>query len=103
MGPLPKALREQVWKAYYGDSFSKKCYVRWCENVITPFSFEAGHNIPRSKGGSDSLDNLRPICQNCNKSMGNQYTIDEFSELSQRCSNAWEKFRYVKGTVRSHP
>jgi 5-methylcytosine-specific restriction endonuclease McrA len=95
MKKIPKALREQVWKCYYAEAFKKKCWVKWCENTITPFSFEVGHNIPKSKGGSDSLDNLRPICSNCNKSMGNMYTIDEFSDLSERCSNAWEKFRFV--------
>lgn len=96
MGVLPKALREQVWKNYYGETFGKKCYVKWCENMISPFNFEVGHNVPRSKGGSDSLDNLRPICSNCNKSMGDRYTIDEFSSLSDRCSNAWDKFRFEK-------
>jgi hypothetical protein len=61
---------------------------------VTPFTFEVGHNVPRSKGGTDNLDNLRPICSSCNKSMGNQYTIDEFSDLSARSANFLERFRY---------
>jgi 5-methylcytosine-specific restriction endonuclease McrA len=54
--------------------------VTWCPVRITPFSFEAGHNVPYSRGGMTTLENLRPICMLCNRSMGNKYTIDEFSK-----------------------
>jgi 5-methylcytosine-specific restriction endonuclease McrA len=88
---IPLALREQVWLLYLGDKhFKQKCLVQWCENFITPFTFEVGHNIPESKGGLTDIDNLRPICSKCNKSMGDDYTIDEFSELSKRTSKLWE-------------
>ena len=91
---IPLALREQVWLVYLGDKVLKhKCQVKWCENTMTPFTFEVGHNIPESKGGKTSIDNLRPICSKCNKSMGDTYTIDEFSELSNRSTNRWECFR----------
>lgn len=79
---IPKALRQQVWIKHYGKVyFENKCYISWCKNIITPFNFEVGHNIPYSKGGSDDISNLRPLCSSCNKSMGNKYTIDEFNIL----------------------
>ena len=79
---IPKALRQQVWINEYGcDLFKNKCYVSWCNNIITPFNFEVGHNIPYSRGGTDKIDNLKPICSLCNKSMSNKYTIDEFIDL----------------------
>jgi 5-methylcytosine-specific restriction endonuclease McrA len=91
---IPLAMREQVWLVYLGDkNFKQKCNVKWCENMITPFTFEVGHNHPESKGGKTCIDNLRPICSKCNKSMGDSYTIDEFSELSDRSTNQWECFR----------
>ena len=91
---IPLALREQVWLLYCNDKYFKhKCKVTWCENMMTPFTFEVGHNIPESKGGETSIDNLRPICSKCNKSMGSDYTIDEFSELSKRTCKLWECFR----------
>lgn len=77
---IPKALKTAVWLTYVGRKFEAKCYVSWCKTVITPFSFETGHNVPESKGGQTSLGNLRPICSQCNKSMGNRFTIDEFSK-----------------------
>ena len=97
---IPLALREQVWILYLGDrQFKHKCNVKWCENMISPFNFEVGHNIPESKGGATNIDNLRPICSKCNKSMGNTYSIDEFSELSKRTINHWECFRMCPGSV----
>ncbi len=77
---IPKALRNTVWINNCGEVFRSKCKVAWCTNVMTPFDFETGHNVPESKGGTTTLDNLRPICSQCNKSMGNRYTIDEFSK-----------------------
>jgi len=100
---IPKALREQVWRVYCGETFNKKCNVNWCENIITPFTFETGHNIPESKGGTLDIDNLRPICSNCNKSMGSSYTIDEFSDLSQRSSKLWECFKFTPSKPHSPP
>ncbi|NBP66081.1 MAG: hypothetical protein EBU66_15645 [Bacteroidetes bacterium] len=78
---IPKSLREQVWNTYNHFKYFAKCKVKWCTNKITPFNFEVGHNIPESKGGQTDIENLRPICSACNKSMGNRYTIDEFSKL----------------------
>jgi len=80
---IPKALREQVWRVYNSTNYNASCYVQWCSNIVTPFNFEVGHNIPESKGGTLDIDNLRPICASCNRSMGDRYTIDEFSALSQ--------------------
>jgi hypothetical protein len=76
---IPKALREQVWLHSLGPQFSAKCKIPWCENTITVFDFQCGHNIPESKGGTTTIDNLIPICSRCNGSMGNHYTIEEWS------------------------
>jgi 5-methylcytosine-specific restriction endonuclease McrA len=76
---IPKALREQVWLKCMGETFDGKCKVGWCKNRINVFDFQCGHNIPESKGGKTTLDNLLPICTRCNISMGSQYTIDEWN------------------------
>jgi 5-methylcytosine-specific restriction endonuclease McrA len=80
---IPKALREQVWIAYAGRVFERKCLVSWCQNKITAFDFHTGHNIPESRGGATDISNLRPICARCNLSMGSQYTIDTWNQLSE--------------------
>jgi 5-methylcytosine-specific restriction endonuclease McrA len=81
--PIPIALREQVWIHKMGRVFEGKCPVTWCQNTITVFDFQSGHNIPESKGGKTDLENLIPLCGRCNLSMGNQYTIDEWSKMSE--------------------
>ena len=77
---ISKKLREEVWLKYFGKTFSSKCPIQWCTREISVFSFEVGHNIPESKGGRTTIDNLIPICGDCNRSMGDRYTIDEFSK-----------------------
>ena len=93
---IPKALREQVWISWVGKKFCNKCSVTWCENIISVFDFECGHNVPESKGGATDINNLRPICGKCNRSMGDEYTIDEFSALSapKHARHLWECFKY---------
>jgi hypothetical protein len=92
--PIPKALREQVWATYIGNTFEGKCMVTWCKNRITVFDFQSGHNIPEAKGGPTTLENLRPICSRCNTSMGSQYTFDQwcttFSKI--QVNRTWAEF-----------
>jgi hypothetical protein len=78
---LPKRIREVVWNTYNGETYSSKCYVPWCNNIINVFNYQVGHDIPESKGGTYNIGNLRPICSNCNLSMGNKWTIQEWGKL----------------------
>jgi 5-methylcytosine-specific restriction endonuclease McrA len=38
------------------------------------------HIIPKSLGGDNSLDNLRPMCLYCNSARGNALTVDDIME-----------------------
>ena len=78
---ISKKLKEEVWIKHFGEIFSAKCPISWCSHKITVFCFEAGHNIPESKGGRTAIDNLIPICGECNRSMGDRYTIDEWNAI----------------------
>jgi 5-methylcytosine-specific restriction endonuclease McrA len=76
---IPLAVRQSVWVKQFGRVFQHKCFVSWCHRILSCFDFEVGHNIPESKGGTLDLDNLYPICHQCNTGMGNQYTILDWS------------------------
>lgn len=93
---IPRALREQVWLLHVGPKFQTKCKVSWCTNVINVFDFQCGHNIPESKGGKTDVDNLLPICARCNQSMGNQYTIDEWTKRFSPPASRWYKWACPK-------
>ena len=81
---IPKRIRELVWTTNNSETFSTKCFVTWCENKINVFNFQVGHDIPESKGGTLDIDNLKPICSNCNLSMSNKYTITEWCKLIKK-------------------
>ena len=92
---IPKALREQVWINRMGKHFSGTCSISWCENDINCFNFDCGHNIPESKGGPTNLENLIPICRNCNIGMGNRFTIDEWDK-KYKVPLKWYQISYWK-------
>jgi len=79
---IPVALREAVWIHRQGRVFQGKCLTTWCPNIITVFEFQCGHDIPESKGGPLTLENLYPLCSRCNLSMGDRYTYKEWCDLS---------------------
>ena len=93
---IPLALREQVWIHHFGETYKHKCSVTWCTTIMNVFNFECGHNVPESKGGSTDISNLQPICSKCNKSMGNTYTIDEFSKIANPAQNPFSCFRMCR-------
>lgn len=67
---ISKSLRQLVWNRYIGARYGiGKC---WCcrSTLINAFSFECGHVISEADGGETNLQNLRPICSLCNRSMG---------------------------------
>ena len=46
------------------------CTLRYA-GICTETATTADHIVPRSQGGSDQLDNLRPACRPCNQHRGN--------------------------------
>ncbi len=79
--PIPVAIREATWVLRCGRVFEHKCLTTWCPNMLTVFEFQAGHDIPESKGGATKPENLYPICARCNTSMGNRYTFQEWCAI----------------------
>jgi hypothetical protein len=54
-----KRIRPFVWRKSDG-----RCW--YCGCKLDPWKFHIDHFEPRSKGGSDKLENLVPTCPNCN-------------------------------------
>jgi 5-methylcytosine-specific restriction endonuclease McrA len=75
---LPKIIKSLTWDKYIGKERGiGPCYV--CAKDIDSKHFELGHIQAKAKGGSDEIDNLRPICSLCNKSIGTK-NMDEFKK-----------------------
>lgn len=77
---VPSTVKRIVWNTYIGENIGKgKCYC--CKLTdITQLSFHCGHIVSVINGGSTEIDNLKPICQNCNCSMGTK-NMDEFINI----------------------
>lgn len=73
---LPATVRTSVWNITFGvDSNVEQCYC--CSTgKITRANFHCGHITSRNCGGSDDIDNLKPICAHCNLSMGAHNMFD---------------------------
>lgn len=75
---IPKKVRIMVWNKYIGkEKGIGDCYC--CGEEIHSMDFHVGHIVAVANGGSDKIDNLRPICSCCNKSMGTE-NMDEFKK-----------------------
>lgn len=99
---IPRALREQVWLISVGKLYEKKCIIDWCNNMMNVFDFHVGHNIPESKGGSTTIENLKPICSRCNSSMSNNYSIEEWSKMGKETNKESGK-ESGKDSGKKHP
>tara|TARA_Y100000389_G_scaffold25043_1_gene21761 strand:+ start:302 stop:1018 length:717 start_codon:yes stop_codon:yes gene_type:complete len=84
---IPKALKIAVWNKYIGEEIGKtKCYC--CELTdITQSKFHCGHILAEANGGDLHVDNLKPICESCNKSMGTSNMLDFKTKLISTNNN----------------
>lgn len=76
---VAKVLKDNVWNKYIGIKIGQTNCLCCKTNKISQSNFHCGHFISESKGGKTDIDNLRPICSNCNLSMGAQ-NMDKFME-----------------------
>jgi len=74
---IPATIKRLVWNTNIGEMIGKsKCLC--CNSTdITQMSFNCGHIVAEANGGDTIVSNLKPICQNCNSSMGTK-NMDEF-------------------------
>jgi len=64
---IPKSIKNKVWTKYF-KNIEGKCIC--CDNIITVFNCEISHIISEKDGGINDVDNLIPLCTQCNRSMG---------------------------------
>jgi 5-methylcytosine-specific restriction endonuclease McrA len=89
---IPKALREQVWLKHVGPRYYGKCKTPWCSNRMNVFNFHVSHVIAEANGGSTTLENLLPLCDRCNLSMG----TTPFSDWCHMGKDHDEKNKWLK-------
>lgn len=67
---IPKTVKKCTWDKWIGPEIGQaKCLC--CEHQdIRQIDFHCGHVVSEKDGGLTNVDNLRPICAQCNLSMG---------------------------------
>lgn len=76
MNPKQKRSKKQQLARVYGS----KCW--WCQENLLVETLTIDHLLPKSRGGSDSLENLRLSCRPCNNARGNSLYPPYLSRLS---------------------
>jgi 5-methylcytosine-specific restriction endonuclease McrA len=76
---IPKSLKKQTWDKWIGAKIgTTKCLCCHHEE-IRQIEFHCGHIIAECNGGKTNVENLRPICAQCNLSMG-KMDMNEFKK-----------------------
>lgn len=67
--------KNKVWQREFGDDENGECPITFCKTILNNGrnkNWECGHIISEFNGGDCEPLNLRPICKNCNCSMGSK-------------------------------
>lgn len=75
---IPATVRNIVWVTYFNTSKKGQCWLCKVEDISSA-NFECGHVVSERNGGKPTIDNLRPICSFCNKSVGTM-NMNDFKE-----------------------
>jgi len=76
---IPLVLKRRLWNKYFGEHNGIAICPCCKLSQISTFSFHCGHIVSERNGGLLILDNLIPLCQSCNSSMGTK-SYNEFCE-----------------------
>lgn len=80
MKKLPTAIRSAVWNKYIGEEYGVSTCFTGCGSRIAQNNFQIGHVVSKHRNGTNHIENLRPICQRCNTSMGSTDMYEFMSE-----------------------
>lgn len=90
---VPKSLKNLVWDSTNGrKNGTAPCYC--CKKTIDSKNFEVGHIVPVKNGGKNVLENLKPICSVCNKSMGTQ-NLHRFKAIYFPEEHPWTRWWHL--------
>jgi 5-methylcytosine-specific restriction endonuclease McrA len=73
---IPGKVRSVIWSTYIGAHIAEHRCICCKRATIKQSDFEVGHVLSEAHGGTLEINNLRPICSACNKSMGSRNMIE---------------------------
>ena len=67
---IPKKIKDDSWDKYVGKKYGTVLCICCNTTEIQQKNFIGGHIISEKNGGNITIDNIIPICNDCNSSMG---------------------------------
>jgi 5-methylcytosine-specific restriction endonuclease McrA len=89
-------MKKKVWEKEFEDicdsdddvfELNPKCPVYKCKTKIIFNNFEMGHLRSVANGGSSTINNLRPICRQCNQKMSDTNWADYERDIKKELRN----------------
>jgi len=96
---IPAAVRTACWNHHIGVKVGETVCPMGCGNIISSRNFHCGHIVAEAHGGTTDLDNLIPICQTCNTSMGTANMHDFIAQY--KFKPTLEILKHPPGSMRS--
>ena len=75
---IPKGIRDSVWERDSGRNYDGICFC--CTKSVSCNKWECGHIISDADGGLPIMENLKVLCQSCNRSMG-RMNLYEYKDI----------------------
>jgi hypothetical protein len=96
---IPSNIRNIVWNQYIGEKNKDgKCLCCSSENISFA-NFHCGHIVSEKNGGALTVDNLRPICMNCNLSIGTKNMEEFMKQFGIREPDNWNGKNETKNII----
>jgi hypothetical protein len=97
---ISSKLKSEVWKKEFKTKKLGKCPVLLCNNMLEKKSFHCGHIISCHNNGQNEIENLRPICGDCNTKMSSEnWVIYEkkniYEKKKQKCYECKQKIKCI--------
>jgi hypothetical protein len=89
-------VRNTVWEKYHGSKNQGNCYC--CNIKVNRYNagWHCSHVQSDTKGGSNTVDNLRVCCAGCNLSMGDQNMYAFIRDKKLKGPGSKNVSRYMK-------
>ena len=78
-----EALYRQVWCQYIGSDVCESICLSCEITLITPFTFECVYIKTPANGGTNTIENIIPLCLHCYNCIGFNENLEDF--MRQNC------------------
>lgn len=94
--PIPATVRNAVWNKYMGRANKEgECMCCGFQSISTA-THHCGHIVSEHNGGKATIQNLRPICQICNGSIGTQNMVEFMVKAEFEFPENWNGYKDEK-------